>query len=160
MIDLKAAYGQRYRVTYDESCSLPGCTREDKLWGARIEGRHGHVYVHGRGTLGAYVRTRRDPTDRLGRLLAVPGARLHQRGDDEASVTSPPEHLEAVAAILQLRRRRQVSDDHRRRLTEAGAGFRFQHGSKSLQRGLDSTLALSDGGLAENVPGAFLEAFP
>lgn len=113
MIDLKARFGDRYRIALDESAEIPGQTREERLWLYQIPGKFGHVYVHGRETLGAYVRTRRDGSNRLGRLLAIPGARLHQRGDDEAAVTFPPEALGVVAGILRLRERPKQSPEQR-----------------------------------------------
>jgi hypothetical protein len=113
LIDLKTQYGDRYRITLDESASILGQSQEDRLWLYQIPGKFGHVYVHGNATLGAYVRTRHDPTDRLGRLLALPGARLHQRGDAEAAVIFAPECLDEVAQILRLRRRRQLTPEQR-----------------------------------------------
>jgi hypothetical protein len=108
MIDLKGIASHRWRISYDESCDLPGCTREDKLYGARLTGKHGHVFVQGREVLGAYIRLH---GDRLNRLLAVPASKLMQLSDREASVSFPPEHLETVAEILKLRRRRRVSEE-------------------------------------------------
>jgi len=121
LIDLKATFGERYRIKLDESAEIPGQSKADRLWLYQIHGKYGHVYVHGRETLGAYVRTRRDGSRRLPRLLEIPGATLHQRGDDEASVTFPPEAIESVASILVLRRRRKVTDEQRRRLAEMRA---------------------------------------
>src|SRR5262249_30509383 len=72
--------------------------------------------------------------DRLGQLLALPGARLHQRGDDEATAVFPPDRLEEAASILRLMRRRQLSETHRRKLVEASASFRFPPGSNVPQR--------------------------
>jgi hypothetical protein len=157
MIDIKAAYGHRFKITLDESAEIDGQTREERLWLYQIPGRHGHVYVHGRETLGAYIRLH---GDRLDRLLAIPSVRKHQIGDREASATFPPEALEAVAEVLALRRRRQLSDTERRRLVEATAGTRFRPGRKSQNQDLDSTLALSVEESAGSVPGAILEAFP
>ena len=125
MIDLKELAGGRYRLAEDESATIPGQTLEDRAWLTQIPGKFGHVYIHGVATLGAYVRTYNDGSNRLGRLLAIPGAKLRQRGDREASITFPPEGLEAVAGILRLKTRQRLSEDHRRRLIEAGAVHRF-----------------------------------
>jgi hypothetical protein len=150
LIDLRATCGHRYRITLDESAEIDGQTRDERLWLFQIPGRFGHVYVHGWDTLGAYVRLH---GDRLNRLLAVPGARIHQRGDREASLTFPPEALEAVAAVLALRRRRRLSDDRRRQLAEVSAGTRFRSGAGARFPAADSTLTVPAGGSAANVPG-------
>src|SRR4051812_44715639 len=100
MIDLKARFGDRYKIALDESANIAKQSEADRLWLYQIPGRYGHVYVHGADALGAYVQTYNDGSDRLGRLLSLPGARLHQRGDREASVVFLPAALEAVAGIL------------------------------------------------------------
>jgi hypothetical protein len=113
VIDLKSQYGARYRVTLDQSADIPGQSQEDRLWLQQIQGKYGHCYIHGQRELGAYVRTKADRTDRLGRLLALPGSRLHQRGDFESSVVFDPANIDAVAGILKLHLRRRLSDEQR-----------------------------------------------
>jgi hypothetical protein len=120
VVDLRALAGRRYRVSLDESAELDGSEAE-RPWHLRIPCRYGHVYVHGRETLGAY-------TDRPGvipRLLAVPGVRVHQRGDTEVTVTFPPDRLDAVAAVLKARRRRQLTEAERARRAAAVAMARL-----------------------------------
>jgi hypothetical protein len=39
MIDLKAAYGDRYRITLDQSAEIPGQSTADRRWLQRVEGR-------------------------------------------------------------------------------------------------------------------------
>jgi|GEM_PF-4775734 len=125
VIDLKAlAEAGRYRISHDESAEMTGQTHEERKWLVQIEGRNGHVFVQGVAELGAYVKL--TVRARLDALLAIPGARLLQRGDSEASVAFPPEHLDHVASILKLRRRRPaISEEHARKLAEAGAKHRF-----------------------------------
>ena len=105
MIELKTTYGDIYRITYNEAVKIPGQTRADRRWLPQIPCKYGHVYVHGRETLGAYV------TGRLitGRLAALPGVRVLQQGDEEVAVSFPPEMFPAVASLLQARKIRQVS---------------------------------------------------
>lgn len=122
MIDLKARYRREYRITLDESATIPGQTQEERLWLYRIPCKYGHIYVHGTDTLGAY-------TDRrliVSRLIALPGVKVHQRGDSECSVTFQPEHLENVAQLLQARRRRQVPEAERQRLAQMSATHGFK----------------------------------
>jgi hypothetical protein len=113
MIDLKAQFGSVYRVTLDESAQIPGQTTEDRAWLQQIRGKFGHLYIHAIDKLGAYVRTRNDGSRRLPRLLEIPGVKLHQRGDDEASVILPLEAFDRVDEILQFRRRPRQSPEQR-----------------------------------------------
>jgi hypothetical protein len=77
------------------------------------------------------VKTSHDSTDRLGRLLAIPGTRLLQRGDHEASVSFSLTHLTQVAEILQAKRRKKLSEEHRAKLIEASTPYRFSSGSNT-----------------------------
>jgi hypothetical protein len=160
MIDLKATYGDRFKVTYEESASIPNQTAADRAWLQVVEGHRAHIYIHGENNLGVYVRTFNDGSDRLGRLLAIPGARLHQNGDREATVVIPNDQFERAAEIIRARRRRQLSDSERRRLAEIGAEYRFQHGYGVERLGQIRDDADPNAQSAENVPGAILEAFP
>jgi hypothetical protein len=110
MIDLKAQFGDRYRITPDESSSVD-TDRETRLWCHRIPCRYGFISVHGEDTLAAW-------TDRRGmirRLVALEGVRLHQRGDREARVLFPPDRLDSVAGLLRARRRVRLSPEERER---------------------------------------------
>lgn len=130
MIDLKVLCGDAFRITWDESAEIPGQTSEDRAWLQQIPGKFGHVSIHGEDTLSVFVRTAYDSTDRLGRLEALPGCRVHQRGDHEASLTFPPEHLPVVLEIIRAKPRRRLSEAHRRKLIEAGSGHRFAPGPR------------------------------
>src|SRR5512135_528800 len=107
MIDLRAAYGDTYRITPDEAAVIPGQTKADRLWLQQIPCKYGQIYLHGTDTLGAYA------SGRLitGRLAALPGVRVHQRGDTEVTVVFPPERFSAVADLLRARKRRCVAED-------------------------------------------------
>lgn len=113
MQNLKKTYGADFKVTMDESAMVDDQSTADRLWLQQIAGKKGHVFVQSRKTLGAYVKTSHDSTDRLGRLLKIRGTRLLARGDHEASVEFPPGAIEKVAEILQLKRRRKVSEEQR-----------------------------------------------
>jgi hypothetical protein len=113
-IDLKAIAADRYRLTLDESASLPSTdpTAETKAWCRQIPCRYGHIGVHSDRELSAYC-----SASRLFRsLLEIPTTRQRQRGDSELTVTFEPEHLEQVADLLKARRKRQISDSERQRL--------------------------------------------
>ncbi len=119
MIDLRAAYGDTYRITRDEAAVVPGQTKADRLWLQQIPCQYGHIYLPGTDTLGAYA------SGRLitGRLAALPGVRVHQRGDTEITVLFPPEGFPAVADLLRARKRRRVAEDQAR----AGAARLARH---------------------------------
>jgi hypothetical protein len=97
--------GTRYRV-YNEIYGRPAHARDDG-WDLILVGRGGFVAPWGfDGRLVACTHA----TATTKRLLAtVPDAVLVQDGSDGANVVFPAEHLDAVAAILRLRRKRQYT---------------------------------------------------
>ncbi len=121
MIDLKKFAGVRYRMTLDESAELD-TAHESRTWYYRIPCKYGFIAVHGPETLSASTSRR----IMAGRLAALPGVKVRQRGDSEVTITFPPDCLDAVAALLQARRRRQLSPDQRERLVAMGSANRFE----------------------------------
>ena len=117
MIDLKARYGDTYRITLDDG-HRPD--RADRLWLQQIPCKYGHIFIAGHETLGAYAAGRLIS----GKLAALPGVRVHQRGDTEVNVVFPPEVFPAVAELLQARKRRQVSVEQARAGAERLAAHR------------------------------------
>jgi hypothetical protein len=100
-INLKTAYGFLYKITFDPAAAIEGQSKADRLWLQQIPCKYGHIFVHGHETLGAYAKGRLI----TGKLAALPGVRVHQRGDSEVSVVFSPEVFPAVADLLQARRR-------------------------------------------------------
>ncbi len=70
-----------------------------------IPGRAGRIEYHDPSALAVFT----DRPRLFRRLLAVPGVRRHQTGDDEARMLFPPAALLPVAAIIGARRRRASS---------------------------------------------------
>jgi hypothetical protein len=101
MIDLKATYGDTYRITLDDSTKIPDQSQADRLWLYRIPARYGHIYVHGVNTLGGFTDRPKIAT----RLMALDGVKTHQHGDREVTVIFTPDRLPAVAELLQAKRR-------------------------------------------------------
>jgi hypothetical protein len=133
-VNLRERFGQRYKVTYEESYGAaygPKATRED-LWLQIIPGARGQVYPHSIAMLAA-------TTNRSGitarRLKALPFVKVHTDGSDGVTVLFPPEHLDQVADLLQLRRRRRISEGERQRLAALGR----KHGFQPRQAGLQSS---------------------
>lgn len=123
MIDLKAQYGSTYRITLDPSAEMAGQTKEERLWLYRIPCRYGHIYVHGKERLGAYTNRRL----MISRLLALPGMKLHQRGDSEVAVTFDPGCLEQVTQLLQAYKRWYLAPERRAAATERLRLWRESH---------------------------------
>ena len=111
MIDLKEQFGDRFKITLDESATVD-TDREAKLWFQRIPCNRGFISVHGPDTLAGFT----NRSKIVAKLVSIPGVRVHQQGDAEARVLFGPEILEAVADVLQARRRRRVSEATRERL--------------------------------------------
>jgi len=90
-----------------------------------IRGKLGDVeWYHAEGTsLAAYTAGR---TDRLGRLLSLPGITRQQVGDTEIRVLFPVALLPQVADVLRARRRRQLSPEHRQKACAALLASRFR----------------------------------
>jgi hypothetical protein len=121
-IDLKSlARSRRWRTGLDESASVPGQSAEDRAWLVIVPAKYGHLFIHSATELAAHA----DRTRIASQLVALPGVRVHHRGDREATVVFDPTVLDTVADLLQPRRRKALSDDQRRRLVEAGSGTRF-----------------------------------
>jgi len=120
MIDLKQLAHRKYKIRLDESYEAE---QGGKEWYYQIFCRKGHVYVHGEGTLGAYVKGGK----MVSKVRAIPGTKIHQNGDGEATFVFPPELLDQVAeAIGAYKRRREMSEEAKVAYAERLAEFRFQ----------------------------------
>src|ERR1700733_11756606 len=109
MLGLRQLAGDRYRLTLDPSAS-PAPSRAERPCQVRFQAGYGHIGVHG-DTIVAYCdRPRLFPA-----LLAIPRARVRQRGDHEIAILLAPEHLNRAAEILKARRRRRLSAEARER---------------------------------------------
>ncbi len=109
-MNLKARYGRTYRIAGEE-----GSKPRDPA-GFIIPCRRGHpIDVHGWNLLGVATNGR----GLVKRLLAVPGLKVTQDGDDGINAKFPPESFAAVAAIVRPKRRRKLSAAHRAKLLAA-----------------------------------------
>jgi hypothetical protein len=122
MIDLKATYGDTYRITRDESAKISGQTRDEQLWNLRIScDGDSHIYVHGANTLGAFTSRQRVRF----KLEALPGVTVHQRGDSELAVIFAPEILPDVAKLLGAKKRVHLTLEQREAAITRLAKFQF-----------------------------------
>lgn len=119
MIDL-VDFKEKYRLRWD--ASRQGQERDP--WLRQIPCERGHIAPHGDRTLAVYLERRPISAKRV--LTEVPGARAHQQADNEISIVFDVDHLDAVAKIVGARRRRKLSEEHKRRLAASNAGSRFK----------------------------------
>jgi hypothetical protein len=121
-VDLRIV-GDRYRV-WNELEDRRAYDRDDP-WDLILPGWSGFVAPHGGQKLVACTRSC-ITTRRL--MAVVPGAVIVQDGADGQNVTFDADHLEAVACLLRVRKRRRLTDAQRQALGERGAGSRFSPG--------------------------------
>jgi hypothetical protein len=126
-IDLRA-YSPPYRC-FNELEGRPAYER-DNLWDLVLQGSGGFVAPQGGEFLLACTRHRLTTAPILAK---VPDALVTQDGSDGQNIRFDARHLDTVAGILGLRRRRQVSEAERERLAEMGQATRFStnHGVQS-----------------------------
>jgi hypothetical protein len=127
--DMEAIFGKqsKYKVTMDPSYAVEEEAhrefrrrypsrerwhpREEKPWLRRVKcnagGRGAHLYVAGQRSVGF---SGAGSAWRVA-LVAIPGVKLLQRGNVEFSVSFPPEILPQVAAVVQPRVKRTLSDE-------------------------------------------------
>ena len=120
-IHLSERYGDRYRITFDASHGARPRKPRDP-WYLQIPCLHGHIYPHGSHLLG-FASNKYGTIAR--KLQTLDGVEAHQDGDDGINVIFPEERFETVANIVKPKRRRRLSEHHRRRLAEGGFSYRF-----------------------------------
>src|SRR5260370_15261696 len=121
-INLRERFGQQYRIGFEE-----GAENRNDPWMMTIPGRFGTIYPHGGENLTVEV----DGHARIAKKVgAIPGIVLHQDGDDEKTFVFPVDLFDQVAAIMEPKRIKRLTDEQRARLVEAGQLYRFQAGAK------------------------------
>ena len=142
MMDLMSlAAANRLRVRRDEG-------------GSRIiSGKNGHLWDHGAGLFAVTLLdlTRRKWTHRK-KLCLKAGMELHQDGDFEGTLLFDPEDSEQVKVALSVagvKKRRQLSPEHRERLMEVGAMYRFSSRTGQERLSSDFNAREEDGGASE-----------
>ncbi len=122
-IDLRQRFGKEYRIGRDPTYYVdtgPHANRSSP-WLLTIPCRHGHISPHGGTTLAA-------STDRRGaiarRLMLLSCCEVYQDGTDGVTVLFDLADFDEVAAIMQPRRRRRLSEAQRQACTERLAKVR------------------------------------
>ena len=120
MTDLRA-FSSRY-VTRDDGS-------HDPPWSLEIPGKLGAIYPHGAsGSLAVLTQS-----SRAIRKLVALGLKVVQRGDTEAAFMFDPRQIDQVAAIIQAKRRRRLSPEHRAAAVAALARARMSAYKKGPQ---------------------------
>jgi hypothetical protein len=119
VIDIREKFGRRYKIHSEESN-----TRDP--WLSKIVCQHGHIYPHGGEFLGAATNHRGKIAKTLKNLPCIT---VTQDGNDGINATFHVDDFGKVAKVMKPRLRRVLSEDHKRRLHEAGRSMRFEHGS-------------------------------
>jgi hypothetical protein len=112
-------FGDRFKIGRDPAHAAEHGERGRAIdpWLLVIICRSGHIYVHSRDRLGVATNNR-GATARA--LVSLPGVEVLQDGDDGLNAAFPLEAFDQVAAILNPRRRRRLSPEHRQRLVAMG----------------------------------------
>src|SRR5260370_34769033 len=109
-INLRECFGQKYRIGFDDAA---GNTNDP--WMMTILGRFGIIYRHGGEKLAVEV----DGHARIAKKgAAIPAIVVHQDGDDEKTFVFPVGLLDQLAAIVELKRVKRLTDKQRARLVE------------------------------------------
>jgi len=138
-LDLKQLYGNRYKITIDESALCEKETKRDP-WYFQIPCKYGHIYPISDKYLGFWcdsgvikARVERE----------APEIELVQDSESEGVFRFAPGQFEIVAKYARPRRRRRLSKEHKEKLTKAGSNHRFiskNHGSENSFRELSRHL--------------------
>jgi hypothetical protein len=125
-IDLRAHFGDRYRVCWEANGTTRSAWPEaERSWLLELRCKYGIVYPQGGAILAATITSRQ-----IGRRVAALSCIRTSRGDVERVVTFHLDDAELVLALLKPHRRRQVSPEERERLVALGR----LHGAVGLAR--------------------------
>jgi hypothetical protein len=132
-INLRERLGDRFKLWHEESyqAERPEFRAEEEVWLQIIPCRSGHISPWGGNLLAACL-----PAGSVAnRVRALPFTQVVQDGSDGANIVFPVDRFEEVAELVHPRRRRRLSLEGRRKLAQAGAKTRFQHGVGSKTNG-------------------------
>jgi hypothetical protein len=138
MIDLKNSYGKKYRIFMDEAWYIETAESnldkmKDRHWYYELRGKYGKIYLSGSNKLAVHIssnvissRVERNNTDIFS---------LYLRTSEGSIFLFDQEHTEFVAKLIKAKRKRQISEEHKVKLVEAGKNFRFSTGIRCIKQG-------------------------
>ncbi len=121
-INLQTMFGNKYRITYDESYDVKGTRRATRdPWMMQIPCRRGvTIFPHSDELLAVEL----DRHNKMARRIAkLPGTVIHQDGDHEKTILFPVCVFDTIAEIVQPRKRRILSEEQKARLASQGNRF-------------------------------------
>lgn len=141
--NLKADYGHIYRVRFEESyyAERSEFRSEDVPWLMIIPCHKGwgHICVRAEDRI-AWCSDRRvsKSASYFRELMAIPGAKIEQDGEDGINISFPVEHLDRIAEIVKAKRRKKFSEEHKAKLAERGrAALAKVHNKPSRKNDLE-----------------------
>jgi hypothetical protein len=120
-INLQEHFGHQYRLGLDEAA-------KDKTDPSMMTmpGRWGIIYPHGGEMLAVEVDCH---SKKANQVAAIPGVLVHQDGDDEKTFVFPVTVFPEVAAIVEPKRVKRLTEDRKAKLIEDGKPHQFQAGA-------------------------------
>jgi len=130
-INLQNLYGKRFKIVLDESASCPGESK-DNPWYYQIPCKFGHIYSYSDKKLGFYCESGniRNRLHREHPKIEV----VNWSDDGEAIFLFTYDQFENVARYARPKRKKRLSQEHRRKLTNAGTDALKRH-RKSILNG-------------------------
>ena len=134
----------RFKITMDESWDHEKNRKpEDKIWYEQIpcHGK-GFIYLKSDTRCAAYIPST-GVLNNLSNALATARINHHvEHLDGEGFIYFALADLKRAAKVLKAKiRRKPLSEDHKKKLVEAGAAFRFSTGQDGTKQGQISTQA-------------------
>lgn len=124
MIDLKEKFGKRYRVTLDESWDVERNRKaEDRPWYDEILGSRGWCYLQNRSVLAVEMKNR--VFNAYEHKMPFPYSHVRV-GDETQKLLVNEEHIDKSISFIRPKRRRQLTDEQKSKLSERLAKFRFR----------------------------------
>jgi hypothetical protein len=139
-VNLRGRFGRQYRIEHEESyyAERPEHRSAEEAWLQIIPCQRGHIYPHGHNMLAAATNGRGAIVKKL---LAVPGAKMWQDGDDGVNVLFPVERFDDVAKLMRPRRRRRLSPEQRAKAVERLAKYAFPPARQNSSEGQTGVVA-------------------
>ena len=120
-INLQEHFGHQYRLGLDEAArdkTDPSMMTMLCQWGI--------IYPYGGEMLAVEIDCH---SKKANQVAAIPGVLVHQDGDDEKTFVFPVTLFGPVAAIVEPKRTKQLTDEQKAKLIYAGKPHQFQAGA-------------------------------